>query len=312
MIQRSYYRVATGKKNSQAEDFFTNNYIGCGFDIHEDLTAKLPENWRDFNKEFIPVWLAANPGKSRIAAGLACGMLHTLCKGIHCGDIILSPAGKATYKAGKVVSDYYYNPDRALPHCRKVEWFSHCFSRNDMSPGLYNSVNARGTICQISKHAREITLLLGENPINETASFTEEFVEDTEAFGLEKHLEDFLIHNWDKTELGRKYKIYKDENGDGQQYRTDTGPIDILAISHDEKEILVVELKKGRAADVVVGQIQRYMGYISDELAKPEQKVRGLIIALEDSVKVRRALRVAPDIDFYRYKVNFKLFKSGI
>jgi len=37
--------------------------------------------------------------------------------------------------------------------------------------------------------------------------------------------------------------------------------IDILAVSKDQKELLVVELKKGRASDVVVGQIQRYMGF---------------------------------------------------
>ncbi|NBT48546.1 MAG: hypothetical protein EBT07_12155 [Actinobacteria bacterium] len=34
---------------------------------------------------------------------------------------------------------------------------------------------------------------------------------------------------------------------------------DVLAISKDKQEVLVVELKKGRASDSVVGQIQRYM-----------------------------------------------------
>ena len=54
----------------------------------------------------------------------------------------------------------------------------------------------------------------------------------------------------------------------GQQYPTDTGYIDILAVSKDNKELLVIELKKGRASDVVVGQIQRYMGYILEEIAE--------------------------------------------
>ena len=40
---------------------------------------------------------------------------------------------------------------------------------------------------------------------------------------------------------------------------SDTGPIDILAISKDKKTLLVVELKKGRVSDNVVGQIQRYI-----------------------------------------------------
>ena len=65
---------------------------------------------------------------------------------------------------------------------------------------------------------------------------------------MEKHLEDFLVRNWAGTELGQSYDIYQ-EDGEmvGQQYPSDTGPIDILAIRKDKKELLVVELKKGRA-----------------------------------------------------------------
>ena len=42
------------------------------------------------------------------------------------------------------------------------------------------------------------------------------------------------------------------------------------------------------------------------------QKVRGVIVALEDDLRIRRALSVANDIEFYRYKVDFKLFKVDI
>ena len=78
----------------------------------------------------------------------------------------------------------------------------------------------------------------------------------------------------------------------------------------DKKEILIVELKKGRASDSVVGQIQRYMGYVLQELAEPHQKVKGIIIALDDDQRIRRALAVAPNIEFYRYQVSFKLEKA--
>jgi restriction system protein len=96
-------------------------------------------------------------------------------------------------------------------------------------------------------------------------------------------LEDFLIVNWSKTPLGADYEIFS-EDGTlvGQQYSTDTGPIDILAISKDRKTLLVVELKKGRASDAVVGQILRYMGYVKDQVAEEGQLVEGVIIALED------------------------------
>ena len=93
----------------------------------------------------------------------------------------------------------------------------------------------------------------------------------------------------------------------GQQFPTDTGRIDILAISKDRKESLVVELKRGRASDAVVGQIQRYMGYIKEELLESDQQVRGVIVALDDDVRIRRALAVTDRIDFYRYEVSFRL-----
>ena len=83
-----------------------------------------------------------------------------------------------------------------------------------------------------------------------------------------------------------------------------------MAISKDRKELLVIELKKGRVSDVVVGQIQRYMGFVTTELAEENQRVKGIIIGLEDDLKLKRALSVTQNIDFYKYQVSFKLFKG--
>ena len=96
----------------------------------------------------------------------------------------------------------------------------------------------------------------------------------------------------------------------GQQYATDAGPVDVLAISKDEKRLLVVELKRGRASDVVVGQLLRYMGFVKEEVAEPYQSVEGAIIALDDDKKLRWALAAVPSISFYRYEISFKLVKS--
>lgn len=127
---------------------------------------------------------------------------------------------------------------------------------------------------------------------------------------MEKHLEDFLVRNWAQTELAQQFKIYE-EDGElvGQQYATDAGPIDILAVSHDGKRLLVVELKRGRVSDVVVGQTLRYMGYVIEQIAEPHQTVEGAIIALEDDRKLRWALAAVPNISFYRYQVSFKLIR---
>ena len=126
------------------------------------------------------------------------------------------------------------------------------------------------------------------------------------SFLLEKHLEDYIIRNWSNIELNKDYDIHKENNKLCTQYSTGSGPLDILAISKDKKEFLVIELKKGRASDVVMGQIQRYMGHIKNNLAG-DKDVKGLIIALEDDKNLRDALSVAPNIKFMKYEVSFKL-----
>ena len=128
---------------------------------------------------------------------------------------------------------------------------------------------------------------------------------------MEKHLEDFLVTNWEHTELGKNYDIYSDESSQtGQQYPTDTGPMDILAISKDKKTLLVVELKRGRASDHVVGQVLRYMSYVQEMLCDEGQSVKGAIIALEDDKKLRRAISMVNGVSFFRYKISFKLVRN--
>jgi restriction system protein len=136
-------------------------------------------------------------------------------------------------------------------------------------------------------------------------------IQDPSAFAMEKHLEEFLVANWAQTELGKEFDIYSEDGEQvGQQFQTDTGPLDVLAISKDKKRLLVVELKKGRASDAVVGQTLRYMGYVMNELAESDQTVIGAIIALEDDARIRRALAMVPSIAFYRYQISFKLVRS--
>lgn len=159
-------------------------------------------------------------------------------------------------------------------------------------------------------------LALGNPPIGtegneispELAGVEEENIESYENFGLESHLEDFLIENWEKLELGKKYSILE-EDGDivGQQYLTPIGRIDILAKSRDAKEWLVIELKKGRPSDSVVGQTLRYVGWIQKNKAKEGQKVKGLIIVREKDEKLEYSLETVNNIDLITYSVSFRL-----
>jgi len=307
---QNYYRIMMGKGGKYINEAKSENYIGIGWLPDLDLNSELTEDWREFNKKMIPVIQKLYPEKSKISAGLAGGFTHTVAMGINIGDIILSPNGKGEYMIGEVIGEYEYHKGKDLPHRRPIKWYQGVIERSEMSQELRNSAGSIATVANISKYADEIDNLISGNRPGDIVA-TDESIEDPSTFALEKHLEEFLVQNWQKTELGKKYQIYK-ENGEliGQQYPSDTGPIDILAISKDKKELLVVELKKGRASDVVVGQIQRYMGYVKNELADKNQKVFGAIIAFEDELSLSRALSVAQNINFYTYKINFKLEKK--
>ena len=307
---KKYIRLMLGAKSAHIDECIKGNFIGADFDLNQDLSKHLFENWRDFNKKFIPIWLENHPEKSKVSAGLACGALWTVAKGLKRGDIIISPDGLGKYHIAEVLDEYSYHPGQILPHRRTVRWYDQTIERAEMSDALRNSTGSIGTTSEITNYATELEELIGGKKPSVIVS-TDETIEDPTVFALEKHLEDFLVANWKQTELGKNYDIYE-EGGDliGKQYPTDTGFIDILAISKDKKELLIVELKKGRASDNVVGQIQRYMGYVLEELAENGQTVKGIIIALEDDNRIRRALAVAPNIEFYRYQVSFKLFKA--
>lgn len=301
------YRVMLGRRSVHAAECFQGGFIGTDFDIGQDLTADLPDQWRDFNAKFIPIFLAGHPDKTKIGAGLACGALWTVSKGIQIGDTVLCPDGSGNYRVGEVIGNYTYAPGQPLPHRRKVRWLDRSIPRASMSEALQNSSGSIGTVCDLSAYAEEVRRLMGlDTPAVIVAS--DPVIEDPVAFAMEKHLEAFLIANWAQTELARDFAIYE-EDGEpvGQQYATDAGPIDILAVSHDRKRLLVVELKRGRASDVVVGQILRYMGYIKEQVAEPGQTVEGVIIALENDQKLRWALAAVPNIKFYRYQVSFRL-----
>ena len=307
---KRYYRIMLGAKSVYADECFKGNFIGVDFGMNIDMRGKLHDNWKNFNKEFIPVYLQNNPDKSKVAAGLACATIWVVSKGIKVGDIVLCPNGSGSYMAGEVTDEYSYHSAQILPHRRPVKWLPILIERSSMSEVLKNSTGAIATYCDITKYAEEIEMLIGGNRPPAIIA-TDESIEDPSVFALEKHLEDFLVQNWKQTELGKHYDIYEaDGELAGQQFPSDTGPIDILAVSKDKKTLLVVELKKGRASDNVVGQIQRYMGYVKEELAEENQQVKGAIIALEDDIKIKRALAVTNNIEFYRYQVSFRLYKG--
>lgn len=159
-----YNRVMLGKGSMYAKMCREEGYIGADFDIHVDLSDSLYENWRDFNKKFIPMWMENVPGKTMTAAGLSCGALWTIVKGLNNEDVVLCPSGLGYYYVGIIDGDYFYVPDTELPHRRPVEWLDTIIYRKDMSKELQHSSGSIGTCCDITKYADEIEALLSRNP----------------------------------------------------------------------------------------------------------------------------------------------------
>lgn len=136
---------------------------------------------------------------------------------------------------------------------------------------------------------------------------TEDVAEDSSVFVLEKYLEDFIVTNF-STIFQVALKIYQDTEGnDGQQYTTDIGYIDILAVEPKSNSFVVIELKRGRPSDQVIGQVLRYMGWVQEKLCVDGQKVKGVVICQHRDEKLAYALKMVNDIDVRYYSVSFSL-----
>jgi len=145
-------------------------------------------------------------------------------------------------------------------------------------------------------------------PVEETGLSVETM---GQRFRMERHLHDFLIINWEQTELGRDWMIYSEPDDEmaGYEYPTGVGRIDILARHKKRPAWLVVELKRDRATDQALGQVLCYMGWIKRHLAAPNEEVYGLIIAADVDKNLLYGLEGVNNrrISLMRYRLEFRL-----
>jgi len=134
---------------------------------------------------------------------------------------------------------------------------------------------------------------------------------DGHRFALERHLQEFLWENWDRTELAKEWEKYAEPEDPerGFEYPTEVGRIDILARHKTRPEWLVIELKRDQSTDQTVGQLLRYIGWVKENLAGHGENVRGLIVARDVDSALRYAI-AAIETDLVKvmsYEVDFKL-----
>lgn len=136
---------------------------------------------------------------------------------------------------------------------------------------------------------------------------------EEQVFVLEKYFEDFLIGNWESTELGRKYELIFSEDGDllSQQYKTTIGTIDILTKEKETGIYTVFELKRNQTSDDTVGQILRYISWVKKNLAK-DKIVNGVIIGYNTDEKLKYAISDLPHIKLFLYRIKFSLITPAM
>jgi restriction system protein len=237
-------------------------------------------------------------------------MISAFCNGITSGDIVLSRKGRKTIAAiGEVTGRAFHkapseieqgSPDMPYKTHLPVKWLP---APRDLA--LDRVAFGMQTLYEISE-SQYAELLGGSQPPRFQAPDPD--VQDPTEFVLEKYLEEFIATNF-RAIFSGKLELYRDpeEGVIARQYATDVGPIDLLALDKATGGFVVIELKKGREADRVVGQTLRYMGWVAENLAKSDQQVNGMIICRDADPKLGYALKLVPSITVRYYNIDFKL-----
>lgn len=121
-------------------------------------------------------------------------------------------------------------------------------------------------------------------------------------FSYEKDLQRTLCAQI--SDLFPNYKIYGEANL-GVEYLISGKKIDVLLENTQNKELLIVELKSGRADFKVFGQISMYLGLAKMEF--PNREIKGVIVAAEIDDSLRYATETNPDIQLKIYRMSLEL-----
>lgn len=280
-----------------------NDRISIGWHAVGDIT--------NLNKESVAKRVAEiYPNKPLATCSLYTNMIWKFFREVQPGDIILARKGrKILAGVGTVTRSGYYSPGlnpilgvapHRHPNFIDVKWLP---TPRDVV--FEDIVFPMHTLMEIDE-AQYLSFTSIE-PTSATATNEPLVTEGQNQFVLEKYLEEFIVTNF-KSIFGLTLEVFADEEGvHGQQYPTEIGVIDILAWDNSTQSYVVIELKRGRPSDQVVGQVLRYMGWVKANLCRQGQLVRGLIICRDSDPRLSYAVSMLENVGVKYYKVAFEL-----
>lgn len=278
-----------------------NSVISIGW---KELAADVSTLNREELLDAVKSTYAAKPPATK---ALYANMIWDFYHSIRPGDIVLARRGRKTLAAiGEVVQAAFYAPGKSPvsghPNFIGVSW------REQPRSKVFSTLTfPMRTVAEISSD--EFRNLAPEGRPTALEHPADAHQDRTE-FALEKYLEDFIVSNFQAIFKG-ELRVFEDtDKNDGQQYQTEIGPIDILAVEPKSNSFVVIELKKGRPSDHVVGQVLRYMGWVKKNLCTEAQMVKGLIICRDRDPKLSYALEMTESVDIRYYSVAFKLAET--
>jgi tetratricopeptide (TPR) repeat protein len=127
---------------------------------------------------------------------------------------------------------------------------------------------------------------------------------------LERMFEDQILN--EQQAFGRRLQMYDHGDDYGRQYAIPgVGQIDLLAEDLETGDLVVIELKKGRSDDQVVGQISRYMTWVRENLAERNQKTLGIICVRRVSTNLRLSAKNIPGLEVFEYGLTGERYTLG-
>jgi hypothetical protein len=126
----------------------------------------------------------------------------------------------------------------------------------------------------------------------------------------ERAIEEFLFLNWDQTPfaaMGIALSTRRKHGLSGRQQFTPVNSMDLLGFRARRREWWVIELKRDRPADAVVGQVSRYLTWVTEERGPRGESAVGAVLAGAADTKLRYAVRANPRLSLWTYDPSFRI-----